>query len=93
LLIAEGTLLEIAYAYEKHTSARIVPYLHDPNNLTQQFSIPEINNLITQLGNNSYQYVLKNGTPKDLTPENFRRIAANTFAAQNVKEKNENNPL
>ncbi|RDI42538.1 amidase [Aquicella lusitana] len=85
---SENTLIEMAYAYEKHAPPRLKPILPVSNPFTASLSIAGMNNLFTLLGARTYQYVLKNGTREDLTAENFRRIAADTLSK--FAEKNEN---
>ncbi len=80
----ETTLIEIAYAYEMHTSARVTPTMPEQNSVLLNYSIPELNNLFTLLGKNAYEKVLihtkKFGeAARELTPEKFRKITANTI--------------
>ncbi|MCL9682591.1 amidase [Legionella maioricensis] len=80
----EGTLIEIAYAYEMHSPERITPSMPEENSVLFNFSIPELNNLFTMLGKNAYEEVLIQGKKSDevfneLTPERFRKITADTI--------------
>jgi aspartyl-tRNA(Asn)/glutamyl-tRNA(Gln) amidotransferase subunit A len=80
----EGTLLEIAYAYEMHAPAKISPSMPEENSALLHFSIPELNNLFALLGKNAYETVLihdKKSTElsHELTPERFRKITADTI--------------
>lgn len=70
---AEPTLLEMAYAYEKHSAPRQAPVMPSANNQMTSKSIAEINNYITELGQQAYENVLiKNNK---LTAERFQKIA------------------
>ncbi|MGM9452862.1 amidase [Legionella bozemanae] len=80
----EGTLLEIAYAYETQAKQSILPPMPEENLALLNFTIPELNNLFTLLGKNAYEKFLihsKDSSPlsNDLTPERFREITANTM--------------
>ncbi|HHT0594209.1 TPA: amidase [Legionella anisa] len=80
----EGTLIEIAYAYETQAKQSILPSMPEENLTLLHFTIPELNNLFTLLGKNSYDKFLihsKNSSPlsDDLTAERFREITANTI--------------
>lgn len=70
---AEPTLIEIAYAYEKHHPLRQAPVMPSANNQMTEKSIAEINNYISELGQQAYEDVLiKNNK---LTVEKFQKIA------------------
>jgi amidase len=75
---AEGTLLEIAYGYEKHTPPRILPTMPEKNELLEILNIPEYNNILMKIGYHTYEKVLikskSDNVSKDLTPEVFRMI-------------------
>ncbi|MHA3122626.1 amidase [Legionella pneumophila] len=80
----EGTLIEIAYAYEKHTSNKISPTMPEENPTLLNLSIPELNNLFTLLGKNAYEEVLMhskdtNDKASELTPEKFQKITVDTI--------------
>lgn len=80
----EGTLIEIAYAYEKHTSNKISPTMPEENPKLLNLSIPELNNLFTLLGKNAYEEVLMhskdtNDKASELTPEKFQKITVDTI--------------
>lgn len=74
----EGTLIEIAYAYEQYTPLSTMPTMSYPNKTLQALSIPELNNLITSLGEETYEKVLKNRKEAKkidaLTSDIFRKI-------------------
>ncbi|QLZ70479.1 amidase [Legionella sp. PC1000] len=80
----EGTLIEIAYAYETQTKQSILPLMPEENLVLLNFTIPELNNLFTLLGENAYEKFLIHSTNSshladDLTAERFREITANTI--------------
>ncbi|STY28193.1 amidase [Legionella wadsworthii] len=80
----EGTLIEIAYAYEMQTPKKINPMMPEVNSALLNLSIPELNNLFTLLGKNAYEEVLihhqgSTDIANDLTPERFRKITADTI--------------
>ncbi|OEH48569.1 Glutamyl-tRNA(Gln) amidotransferase subunit A [Legionella parisiensis] len=80
----EGTLLEIAYAYETQVKQSILPLMPEENLALLHFTIPELNNLFTLLGKNAYEKFLIHSKDSshlsdDLTPERFREITANTI--------------
>ena len=86
----EGTLIEIAYAWEIHAPARPSPSMPVENSILLKFSIPELNNLFTLLGKNAYEKVLINGTKSskiftELTPERFRKITADSIDKMRTK--------
>lgn len=70
----EGTLIEIAYAYEIHSPPRQVPKLPEPNEKLSHFSIAQLNNLISIIGKASYEQVLKHSNRMELTPQKFKNI-------------------
>jgi aspartyl-tRNA(Asn)/glutamyl-tRNA(Gln) amidotransferase subunit A len=75
----EGTLIEIAYAYEMHAPKRMNPTMPESNSALLNLSIPELNNLFTLLGKNAYEEVLINNSNSEniadkLNPERFRTI-------------------
>lgn len=77
----EGTLIEMAYSYERHTPARKVPLLPEATKSIEKLSIPELNNLFSAIGRSAYEKVIKKAKPKtelagELTPEIFRKIVA-----------------
>lgn len=79
----EGTLIEMAYAYEMHTS-KIMPTMPEQNSTLLNLSIPELNNLFTLLGKNAYEEVLINVKKSEkittkLSAEKFRKITASTI--------------
>ncbi|KTD00877.1 amidase [Fluoribacter gormanii] len=80
----EGTLIEIAYAYEMHGPKRINPTMPEENSALLHLSIPELNNLFTLLGKNAYEEVLihnkdTNDIARALTPEKFQKITVDTI--------------
>jgi aspartyl-tRNA(Asn)/glutamyl-tRNA(Gln) amidotransferase subunit A len=80
----EGNLIEIAYGFEKHSPARKPPKLIEDGGL-EHLSIPEINNLISVIGQRTFDQVLKLVTPHKefsdkLMPENFREIVAHEIS-------------
>jgi amidase len=81
---AEGTLIEIAYAYEMHAPEKIIPTMPEENGALFNLSVPELNNLFTLLGKNAYAEVLihakKSSTlARELTPDRFRKITIDTI--------------
>lgn len=78
---SEGSLIEIAYAYESSSQPRIIPGMPEKNPEFEKFDIPEYNNLLTTLGYKSYYEVLirhkSDQSWKDLTPMTFGRIVNN----------------
>lgn len=74
---AESTLIEMAYAYEMHTPARHVPVMPAVNQKIATMSVAEFNNVINQLGRQTYEGVLKKNrnNEKKLTPTVFQQIA------------------
>lgn len=81
---SEGTLIEIAYSYEQNSPSRKIPKMPPPNSYLLSFTIPQINNLITIIGKDTYDQVLKNGKSgelarEDLTPALFRSIVYAKF--------------
>ncbi|WP_133140377.1 amidase [Legionella genomosp. 1] len=78
----EGTLIEMAYAYESQTS-RISPTMPEENPAVSRLSIPELNNLFTLLGKNAYEEILINkkntASVSELTAEKFRKITVDTI--------------
>ncbi|KTC90316.1 amidase [Fluoribacter dumoffii] len=80
----EGILIEIAYAYEMQTPKKINPIMPEEDSTLLNLSIPDLNNLFTLLGKNAYEEVLihnkgSSGIARDLTPERFREITADTI--------------
>lgn len=75
---SEGSLIEIAYAYESSSQPRIIPGMPEKNPEFEKFDIPEYNNLLTTLGYKSYYEVLirhkSDQSWKDLTPVTFKGI-------------------
>ena len=72
-MYGEAELFAMAYAYEQ-LQKRKAPNLGQGEKRLQMFSIPELNNLWTVIGYQSYQQVLKNSKPKDLTAAKFNEI-------------------
>lgn len=88
----EGLLIGIAYAYEMQASKKINPTMPEENASLLNLSIPELNNLFTLLGKNSYEEVLiHNGDPEDksheLTPEKFQKITLETIENMKLNQK------
>ncbi|PWY54023.1 amidase [Legionella qingyii] len=75
----EGTLIEIAYAYEMHTPKKINPTMPEESSELLNLSIPELNNLFTLLGKNAYDKVLIHNKAGELTPEKFQEITVDTI--------------
>ena len=75
---AEGTLIEMAYAYEKHSSSRTLPLMPDQNTALEMLDIPSYNNLLMKIGYDTYKKILIKSKPgefsKNLTPEKFTVI-------------------
>ena len=72
---AEPILLEMAYAFEQHTPARIPPQLKMPKKSSlENFNLAEINNIHTVIGNDTYEKILKNNKASSLTPNVFQKI-------------------
>ena len=75
---AEGSLIEIAYAYESDSQPRIVPVMPEKNSRFKKLDIPAYNNLLTDIGYRSYYEVLikhkSDQSWKDLTPMIFKKI-------------------
>jgi aspartyl-tRNA(Asn)/glutamyl-tRNA(Gln) amidotransferase subunit A len=72
---SEPTLIEMAFAYEKHSAHRQIPVMPLPNKQMTSKSIAEINNDITLLGQQAYDQVLKKNDSNKLTPKLFQQIA------------------
>jgi amidase len=75
----EAKLIEMAYGYEQHSDSRLLPTMPEVNANLETFSIPEFNNLLTQIGSDTYENVLKKASPnedayKELTPQVFKQI-------------------
>jgi aspartyl-tRNA(Asn)/glutamyl-tRNA(Gln) amidotransferase subunit A len=88
----EGTLIEIAYAYEMQAPKKINPIMPEENSALLHLSVPELNNLFTLLGKNAYEEVLihnkgSSDVANDLTPERFRKITADTIEKLRVNLK------
>lgn len=86
----EGTLIEMAYAYEQNSLPRQIPVMPLANAFLMDYSIPKLNNLISEIGKKTYDEVFKNGKAgedavKNLTPEKFQLIVKDYL--QNKKEK------
>src|SRR5262249_41590299 len=75
---SEGSLIEIAYAYEKNSQPRIIPAMPEKNLEFEKLDIPAYNNLLTSIGYKSYYEVLikhkSDQSWKDLTPVIFKEI-------------------
>jgi aspartyl-tRNA(Asn)/glutamyl-tRNA(Gln) amidotransferase subunit A len=70
----EANLFAMAYAYEQHFPSRIKPKLSSANKALLNLTLAEINNLITLLGRDTYENVLKKGKSSDLTAEIFNQL-------------------
>lgn len=75
----EGTLIEIAFAYENATHLRRTPTMPEANTRLMALTISQLNNLISVIGKTTYDSVLKDAKPNAdlatiLTPERFRKI-------------------
>lgn len=88
----EGTLIEIAYAYEMQAPKKINPIMPEENSALLNLSVPELNNLFTLLGKNAYEEVLihnkgSSDVASDLTPERFKKITSDTIEKLKVNLK------
>lgn len=88
----EGTLIEIAYAYETHAPEKINPTMPEENSALLNLSVPELNNLFNLLGKNAYEKVLihhkdSSDIVSELTPERFRKITVDTIEKLKVNQK------
>jgi aspartyl-tRNA(Asn)/glutamyl-tRNA(Gln) amidotransferase subunit A len=87
---AEGTLLGMAYAYEKNSPPRVPPTMPEPNLALEKMDIPSYNNLLIKMGFDAYQTILIKSKPgefsKDLTPDKFRKIVSEEL--NRVDDKN-----
>jgi len=83
---AEGKLIEMAYAYEKHAKPRLVPNMPPVNTTMTSFTIPQMNNLFVLLGSESYEQILKNHSIQDLKPSVFKKITIESI--NQIKQKN-----
>lgn len=75
-----------------HAPPKINPSMPEENSTLLNFSIPQLNNLFTLLGENAYEKVLIHGKNSDgqsphLTPERFRKITADTIEKLKVNLK------
>lgn len=74
----EGKLMGMAYAYEKNTSNKMLPSIPKGNAALERLDIPEYNNLLMNIGFDTYKMILSKSKPdnfaKDLTPEIFQAI-------------------
>ncbi len=75
----EGVLIEIAYAYEVNSAARLVPVLPVASEIFNHFSIPAYNHFIAVLGQQAFEKILMpNKSNKNiadvLTPIRFQQI-------------------
>jgi amidase len=75
---AEGSIIEIAYAYEKNSEPRKIPTMPEQNLVQKKLDIPKYNNLLTEIGYISYYEVLikhkSDQFSKYLTPKTFKDI-------------------
>lgn len=76
---SEGKLIEIAYAYEQLTHLRREPGLPGPDMRLINLSIPQINNIITEIGKETYEKLIlkaKSGEKQEklISPESFKMI-------------------
>lgn len=78
----EAQLIGMAYAYEQRMTATS-PALGEQDLSLIGMTIPELNNLFTMLGFVSYQQVLENGAPDDLTAKKFNAIVTQVVGALN----------
>lgn len=70
----EASLIEIAFAYEKHFLPRISPVLPKASQLLSNFSIAEMNNLFTIIGKSTYDRILHDSDSDKLTPTIFKNL-------------------
>ncbi len=76
---SDGKLIEIAYAYEALTHLHREPTLPNPDMRLMNLSIPQINNLISEIGKETYEKLILKAKPGEsdeqvITPEKFRVI-------------------
>lgn len=79
IAFSEGKLIEIAYAYEGLTHLRREPTLPDRDMRLMDLSIPQINNIITEIGKETYEELILKAKPgekneKVIPAEKFRKI-------------------
>ncbi len=74
----EGELIKLAYAYEQKYGKRIEPKMPKENKKIETLDIPQYNNLVTEIGFNTFNKILKesksNDVSKILTPVIFNKI-------------------
>ena len=74
-MYGEQQLISMAYAYSINSKPLIEPKLGNIDNPTiMNITIPELNNLFTLIGYESYKKALQYGKPEDLTPKRFKKI-------------------
>lgn len=82
---SEGTLIGMAYAYEKHIPLRKPPIMPKATTQFDHLDIPQYNNLLMIIGYNTYKTILINSYPgefeKKLTPTLFQ-----TLVEKNIHE-------
>lgn len=82
---SEGTLIGMAYAYEKHRPAREQPKMPKSTMQFETWDIPQYNNLLTVIGYETYKQFLEKSYSgnfeKILTPEKFRVFVKNKSTA------------
>ncbi len=87
----EGPLIEMAYAYEQHTSPPKMPIMPYPNKTMLSMSLPELNNLIASIGKETYEKILKKSKEAEkadtLTPDIFREIVKEQINAFMINVK------
>jgi aspartyl-tRNA(Asn)/glutamyl-tRNA(Gln) amidotransferase subunit A len=86
-MFGEKELIEMAYAYEEASGARLVPQLGDsPKGTLKHFSIPALNNLFTVIGYQAFKELLKDGGPDNMMPAKFTRIVEEIIVDNSKKE-------
>ena len=75
----EPLLIAMAYAYEQNSPKRIAPKLILSQKSFESYSIAEMNNLFSILGQKTYDSFLKENNSRSLTPEIFHSIFTQTI--------------
>lgn len=75
-MYGEGELISLAYSYEAHLAKRPLPIMPGPAKPSPllQMSIPQINNLFTIIGYDSYRKYLKHSKKQMIKPQDFARL-------------------
>lgn len=80
---SEGNLIAMSYAFEQKAETRRIPKLGQANTKLKKLSIAELNNFFTVLGVASFNEVLKNENPLQLTGQRFREIFIKKLKEEN----------